>query len=200
MSPVSSLDFLHSSGKLYTRNHFAGLKWMTSFEFTVWPAWEQLVRLQGISSSETISALYGQLVVEQRDQERGEGSPSEQFRSAVARAVRAIPADLAHAVANRKQYMEWAMVTLDHQSEDCDLIEMCPCMQDAMETVIRMQETTLHELSALRAWLKEWEIRLEFPPISAYWNICTNPECVRKTTQSGELPQNISKYVKTVLL
>lgn len=129
---------------------------MTSFEFTFWQLWERLV-LEGSSTSGTISALYRLLALQKQNQERGEGRSSENLRWAVEHTIRAIPEDLAFAIASRKQHVELAKVNLVHRSDDCKLDEMCPCMQDAQDTAKQMQETTLHQLSVLRAWLKDCE-------------------------------------------
>lgn len=129
---------------------------MMSFEYTIWLGLERLVRDRGESSPETIAALYSILVLERQ---KDKAASSNRFQLAVEQTLAVIPDDWALAIAHREAHMQWAMANMPQQNDSPGLVEAY--MRDALETAMSRQQTTLHELSALRTWLAEHTRRAE---------------------------------------
>ncbi|CAN8101902.1 unnamed protein product [Discula destructiva] len=149
---------VYSTVHLSTRKWFEVQRWMVAFEHTIWPAWQRLVELQGESSPEAIAALYSILVLE-RHKQGSQRNPGNQFRLAVEQTLRAVSDDWALSLAHREAYMQFAVANMPREDEGRRLFEVY--MRDALETATRRQETTLHELSAMRTWLAEWVLEIE---------------------------------------
>ncbi|KAJ4396493.1 hypothetical protein N0V93_000712 [Gnomoniopsis smithogilvyi] len=143
---------IYSSFQQSTRDWYATQKWMANFEHTIWPAWEQLVQIKGESAPETIAALYSILVLE-RQKPRNRGDASNRFFRAVEQTLQKIPDDLALALTHREAHIQWAVANMPRQNDSPELIEIY--MQDARDTSKSRQQTTLFELSGLRAWFAE---------------------------------------------